>query len=76
MCAVLIGRQTGGGAQGRDLMLFLFGDLHEIVTFERQHQYCLLFSRLEADQHKFCELQQSGTVPCLFTLMSTLHHFM
>lgn len=40
----------------------------ETVTFETQHQYNLLFGRLKVDQCKVCELQQSGTTPCLSTL--------
>ena len=44
----------------------------ETVTFERQRQYSSLFSRLEADQCKFCELQRSLALNGLMsTLMST-----
>ena len=39
----------------------------ETVTFERQCQYSSLFGRLEADQRKVCELQQSGTAPLTST---------
>ena len=40
------------------------------VTFERRCQYRSLFGRLEADQRKVCELQQSGTAPLTFTFMT------
>ena len=41
--------------------------LLETVTFERQRQYSSLFSRLEADQLKVCELRQLGTAPVTST---------
>ena len=48
------GRHEGGGAQrriSRSFLQYLVQEL-EAVTFERQHQYSLLFGRLEADQAK------------------------
>ena len=47
---------------------------YETVMFERQRQYSSLFSKFEADQHKFCELQWSDTTPLISTLTSTWHH--
>ena len=38
----------------------------ETKTFERQCQYSLLFGRLEADEQKVCELQQSALPPSVY----------
>ena len=43
----------------------------EIVTFEIQRQYSSLFGRLEADHHKVCELQRSGTAPLTSTYVTS-----
>ena len=58
---------TSGRREGRregrcltknlEVLLVIFVQELETVTFKRQCEYSLLFGRLDADQRRVCELQ-------------------
>ena len=50
------GKRRGGRCLTKNLEVFLVQEL-ETVIFKRQCQYSSLSGRLEADQHRVCELQ-------------------
>ena len=54
----MIGRYTRRGEESQCLLVnILLKNLHQSITFASISS----FGRLKADEHKVCELQQSGT---------------